>query len=512
MKKLIIIIVMLFVGNSYGQNIKTTVFTLNLDTLTKNALQSSDCVKRLVIPARNPLAFKLENGNPYKYRYEINSKEVSFFGDAKVNYMDSIPKVIIPKKNLETTQVTDTLNEIKKLESERDSLIAKNKSLTSSGLISLSIKEKIRQNQEISQNEERIKTIDDKIRINNLSNLISIYKSKAPNAYNIIIENKTDAINLFIREIVTKNSDDDKTNISNAFKLIKKMTTDLKSDINKYTFEISSEDFLNRDTLVNKRTKFNSTYIKFLNEISKLNNDVMNFDDIKEDYVKNLNEFNTLSSEIKQEISKMFQLKLYNYLLPVDINGKNIDLVEVSVVRHEKTATNPTPVEYTYNIYVKGGFKIDISGGLFITSIKDKEYETKDILVDVNGTNQTQKIIYEQNKGNYDFGFGSMINVSIRGGSWVRPTFNVGALFTANQKFQILSGLGIILGKEERIILHAGLSMGSVAEISNQFVADGNTSYNLGTSGQVSTVDKFKFGHFFGLTYNLGKTKTQIKN
>lgn len=495
---------MVFVGKSYGQNIKTTVFTLNLDTPTENALKSSDSAKKLVLPAKNPLAFKLKNGNPYKYRYVINSRVVSFFGDAKVNYLDSIPKVIIPKKNLETTQVTDINNEIKKLESERDSLIVKNTSLISSGQKNLSIKEEIR------KNEEKIEKINTTIR--NLSYQISLYKSKAPNAYEIIIENKIDAINLFIRVIEPENSDDDKTNISNAFQLIKKMSTDLKSDINKYTFEISSEDFLDRDTFVNKRARFNSTYIKLLNDISKLNSDAMNFDDIKEDYVKKLNEFNTISIEIKQEISKMFQLKLNNYLLPVDINGKNIDLVEVSVKRYDKTATNPTPDEYTYNIYVKGGFKIDISGGLFITSLMDKEYETKDALVDVNGTTETQKIIYEQNKGNYDFGFGSMINVSIRGGSWVRPAFNVGALFTANQKFQILSGLGIILGKEERIILHAGLSMGSVAEISNQFVADGNTSYNLGTSGQVSTVDKFKFGHFFGLTYNLGKTKTQTKN
>lgn len=495
---------MLFASTSYGQNIKTTVFTLNLNSPTKNALQSSDSAKRLVVSARNPLAFKLENGNPYKYRYVINSKVVSFFGDAKVNYLDSVSKVNIPKNILETTPILDKNDEVKKLESERDSLIAKNTSLISSGQKSLSIKEEIR------KNEEKIEKINTFIK--NLGSQISLYKSEAPNAYEIIIENKIDANNLFIRAIESKNNDDDKTNISNAFQLIKKMSTDLKSDINKYTSEISSEDFLDRDTFVNKRARFNSTYIKLLNDISKLNRDAMNFDDIKEDYVKKLNEFNTLSIEIKQEISKMFQLKINNYLLPVDINGKNIDLVEVSVKRYDKTATNPTPDEYTYNIYVKGGFKIDISAGLFISSLMDKEYETKDVLVNVNGTTETQKIIYEKNKGNYDFGFGSMINVSMRGGSWVRPSFNVGALFTANQKFQILSGLGIILGKEERIVLHAGLSMGSVAEISNQFIADGKTPYNLGTSGQVSTVDKFKFGHFFGLTYNLGKTKTQTKN
>ena len=35
------------------------------------------------------------------------------------------------------------------------------------------------------------------------------------------------------------------------------------------------------------------------------------------------------------------------------------------------------------------------------------------------------------------FGFGTMVNISLRGGSWVKPALNFGALFTSNQKFQI---------------------------------------------------------------------------
>ncbi len=477
---------MLIVGNGYGQNIKTTVFTLNLDTPTENSLQSSDSAKRLVIPARNPLAFKLENGNPYKYRYVINSKVVSFFGDAKVNYLDSvIKKTYTPENTLinDKTAKKDTLE--KQLVELKDKLAQKN--------LNISDKNKILV--------EQMKIMEE------IQKLSSSY-----NAQQIIKQNSLLANSLFIKDFIPKNEEEEKNVIKNALSILINKLKGQKSVINEYVAKISTEDFLNIKEFEVKRKTFLLEFEEVATEITKLNSDAMNFDDIKEDYVKNLNEFNTISIEIKQEISKMFQLKLHNYLLPVDVNGKNIDVVEVSVKRYDKTSTNPTPDEYIYNIYVKGGLKIDISAGLFISSLMDKEYETKDIIVNLNGTNETQKIIYEKNKGNYDFGFGSMINVSCRGGSWIRPAFNVGALFTANQKFQILSGLGFILGKEERIILHAGLSMGSVAEISNQFIADGNTSYNLGTSGQVSTVDKFKFGHFFGLTYNLGKTKTQTKN
>ena len=102
-----------------------------------------------------------------------------------------------------------------------------------------------------------------------------------------------------------------------------------------------------------------------------------------------------------------------------------------------------------------------------------------------------------------------IINVSLRGGSWVRPGLSIGALFTTNQKFQLLTGLGFIIGKEERIVLHTGLSMGRISRVSDNYKTDGSVSYNLGTEGTLPMTEKFSFGHFFGLTYNFGKVKKQ---
>ncbi|CAN0603288.1 unnamed protein product, partial [Ectocarpus sp. 12 AP-2014] len=120
------------------------------------------------------------------------------------------------------------------------------------------------------------------------------------------------------------------------------------------------------------------------------------------------------------------------------------------------------------------------------------------------------KFINRNDTGDYDFGFGSMVNLSLRGGSWVRPTLNVGALFTANQKFQVLTGFGFILGKNERFIFHTGLAMGRVNVLRNTFDDKGETSYDLGTDGIIPIDEKFKFGHFFGVTYNFTKTKSNI--
>lgn len=53
------------------KGIKTTVFILNLGDPTQNAMLNSDSTKRLIVPTKNPLAFSLVNGNPYKYRYVL---------------------------------------------------------------------------------------------------------------------------------------------------------------------------------------------------------------------------------------------------------------------------------------------------------------------------------------------------------------------------------------------------------------------------------------------------------
>lgn len=470
------------------KEIITTVFKLNLGEPTKDALSCEDAtIKRLVLRSRNLLAFKLENGNPYKYRYVINSRVVNFFEDVKFNYLDSVGKKIqIPKTGLQGSAESKMRG---------DSLKQKLNDLD------------VQINQKGFDKSKTMNLYAERSKI-----IAEIQKlSYSYNAQQIILDNKFLANSLLIKSVIPANEEEEKIIIKNALLILTQKLKNQKTELGKHVASISTEDFLDKKEFSDKRKVFVTEVEKLGNDLSKLNSDAMHFDDIRKDYTKNLNEFNVIFLDVKQEITKMFQLKLYNYQVPIDINGKNIDLVEVTAERYDKTATNPTPDKYTYNIYVRGGLKIDISGGLFITSLFDKEYETKDVAVIVNGTNETQKLIYEKNKGNYDFGFGSMLNSSLRGGSWVRPSLSIGALFTANQKFQILSGLGLILGKEERIILHAGLSMGTVSEISNQFKTDGSTSYNLGTSGQVPTSDKFKFGHFFGLTYNLGKTKTQTK-
>ncbi|MCO6163312.1 hypothetical protein [Flavobacterium sp. NRK F7] len=201
-------------------------------------------------------------------------------------------------------------------------------------------------------------------------------------------------------------------------------------------------------------------------------------------------------------IHKLYDVDLEIYTLPIDVQGQNIDVIEFKLQRFDKE-TKKEDLSFTskpYKIWIRGGLKIDVSAGLFLSSLYDFEFDKRDDL-NISGN----KIITQKNKGEYDIAFGSMINTYIRMNSWAVPTLNFGAALTQNEKLQILFGGGLILGKQERVILTAGISMGKVDRIADSYQVGG--SYNLGDSGTIPIQSEFKFGHFFGIAYNLSKVK-----
>lgn len=206
-----------------------------------------------------------------------------------------------------------------------------------------------------------------------------------------------------------------------------------------------------------------------------------------------------------EEMLKAFKSKYFvimdTYTLPLDSQGKNIDAVEFTIKRTDKiTNQEDQDFEGKYKIWIKGGLKIDISAGIFLTSLFNDEFETKD------GTDADHKLIFQKNRGKYDFAFGSTVNTGFRINSWIQPNVNFGFIFTQNQKFQLALGAGIVLGREERWILSGGLSMGVVDRLAGGY--ETGKQYSLGADGEVPIVKQFKFGHFFGITYNLSKVNT----
>jgi hypothetical protein len=192
------------------------------------------------------------------------------------------------------------------------------------------------------------------------------------------------------------------------------------------------------------------------------------------------------------------------YTLAMHPNGSNIDLIRYTVKEEDVLTKNSQT--YVYDIWIKGGLKIDFSAGMFATGLMDREYE-KMPYFEKDTISKLLFSIKEKNKGNFNFAFGGMVNITPRlGTSWIVPGISIGVAYANNQKLQFLAGGSLLLGKTERIILHAGAAMGLAQTLDNSrivydsiYVRGDMSNYNI------PTVDKFTVKYHFGISYNLSK-------
>lgn len=423
-----------------SDNIKTTVITLDLSSPHSESVQHSGNKKRLVVKTETPLAFKLINGNPYRFRYVLNFNKVNLF----TNISFDLPSIDPVEED--NTQDSNSVEGNTIGDQDGDGIPEGSR--------------------------------DD----------------NCPNDGFLVIRDGCPP---------PPTGEEAKKVVLKYQNSLKSLLNNLENEIDSYISDISSQSKLDMEKFSENTEGFKLTFLKLRTENSNNETRISNLKQTEEELIiKNQTENTRILNSIKLKVKKLLSTSTESFLLPIDINGDNIDYVEVQLDIYD--GDNETPETYTYKIWIRGGLKIDVSGGVHITSLFDNEYYTID-------TTNGEKAILESNTGEYDFGFGTMINISIRGGSWVRPTLNFGALFTSNQKFQMLTGIGFILGKNERLIIHGGLSMGRVSVLRDNFAADGVTSYDLGTNGDIPLDNKFKFGHFFGITYNFGKPKSNKK-
>lgn len=416
MKTTILILAIFLFGIIGYSQVKTKVIIVDLSEPNKNSIKiyegllcenEDNCKcksKWLSVKSKEMVAIKLINGNPFKYTYKIDTKNISFFNDENTSekIIEEAKKEV--KKDMKLLSDYDSIKDI----------VNRNKQVVE-GIDSLSIEVK------------------------------SLYETL--NQKNTLVE----ADYTKRKEFLTTA----KEHLKTIYKLL-----------------LNNEEKFEEDALY-----------------SNIQKSLLETKDKAEKSIENI-------------IYKFYSINFDIYTLPIDIQGKNINALEFKIHRFDKeTKVEDTDFASTpYNIWIKGGLKIDVSAGLFFSSLYDYEFDKRDDL-----STPGNKIITLKNKGAYDLAFGSMINTYVRMNSWVVPTINFGAALTKNEKLQVLFGGGVILGKEERIIFTAGISMGKVERIADSYSV--GESYNLGDSGTLPTQSEFKFGHFFGVTYNLSKVK-----
>ena len=521
------------------KNASTKVFELDLGLPNTQSLVprcKERSFKGLTVDSRQLLAFNLINANPYKYDYSIENELVDFFIDEKKGLQEiyeEIKNAQPQTANMEGNGLTDTIredssvNEISTIEEGLEQLKLQKaeevKSLEASKNDYQEMREIIESSSVFAGNQ----TIQqEQMILDDFESVISS-KKKLVNEIKIDInelleKNKKKSQQVKeaqkkVRENAKKSKEiEQKKNTDKAVFYVlevKKRLQGLNEAVKLFVVKTSAEDYLDKKNFMKFRDKY---YKKYDSLVKGLNSNTAKYELLLSP--ENIKTYNThidkhvkgLSQEITTILSEMHALKLDNYMLPVDFNGENIDVVKITVKRTPRHGNIREPKEYPFKIWVKGGIKIDVSAGVFITNLVDKDYSLIKVS-DATDNEPGKSVIYENNQGDFRYGFGSLVHTSFRSARWVRPTLSFGAVFIGDQnpKVQLLTGIGLVLGKKQRIILNYGLAMGSVSKISNGLVADGTTEYEFTSEDNIPQTERFSFGQFFGITYNLSKVRTQ---
>lgn len=201
----------------------------------------------------------------------------------------------------------------------------------------------------------------------------------------------------------------------------------------------------------------------------------------------------------------------YNYIYyssasakiaPIQI--KNYDKIHFEVRKDNRSIS---VLDYDFNI--RGGWKVDFSTGILLTTLRDYSYfyqQTKTETVsetDSNGTTTTKVknfgYIKEDRNNPMNWGVAVLAHFYPRTGTIFNSSMSLGFL-VQQSNVRVMAGGSILLGREQRTSLSAGLAFGSVKRLSQDL--NTNTEYEIKSPSSVTTRDLNQFGLFCSLTYN----------
>lgn len=291
-------------------------------------------------------------------------------------------------------------------------------------------------------------------------------------------------------------------------------------DVSQYTNKLKMQNCLTSeeiDTISNYRRKVNEAFdfVQKTNAEFQILISYLDIDNkIYSDIAKGINtNYLGLTSYMKV-LDVLEDNNTIEFTLPTSTNLKNIDLIRYKIDRTDKVAGGQQ--SYTYDLWVRGGLKVDFSVGIFASGLTDIQFQKYQY--DSAGKMTDSVEISRQKTGDYSFGFGGMINITPRlGASWVNAGLSLGIIYSTNQRLQFITAGAFHLGKTERLILHAGVGFGFINSIDrsqqHMTVVEKDNVYRVKASVNdysIPTLQKFSVKPIFGISYNLsGKNALQ---
>lgn len=376
---------------------------------------------------------------------------------------------------------------------------------------------------------------------NILLDQIKIVKIFAPNKAFIIDELKLLTGNPLERrsEIykIQEFATDTKIKIAESFVIfasleIGKLLQSTIVNCSRFQNQISNETCIkDRLSEINVNLQKDNTVYAYIQDICADLNVLINYLELSnhvfDSTVKNINDNYKMLLKFIKTLDFLDKNNTKEYTLPSSANLKNIDLIRYTVERKDKLTGRVE--SYPYDIWIKGGIKVDFSVAILASQLTDNIFNknalfTTPVFDSSSGSylsNQRTDSFYMQkaNSGKYNFAFGGMVNLMWRtGSSWVTPGISLGIAYgvETNSKLQFLGAASLQFGKTERLIFHFGIVAGQEQRLDlSQLNYDPRTDLSnegntIKVKGDFSTMTapynyKFAFKPFFGVSYNLSK-------
>lgn len=219
----------------------------------------------------------------------------------------------------------------------------------------------------------------------------------------------------------------------------------------------------------------------------------------KTEYEKLFNEINELHSALRN---------INNYFIVSDPIQAKKDIINYEVkIEPKKGLETLTALEdrnFSIEVPIRGGVKIDFSSGLCFTSnLYDRKYSSS-----VSQEDTTLSNIKEHKDNNIGkFSLGAFLHVSLRSTYSIKPgfTFGLGLNSEDLSNMQVYIGGSIIIGQNERFIVSSGISFAYVDYLKGQYSLKAPTK-TIDIEDTL-TEKSILAGWFVSFSYNLTNSK-----
>lgn len=199
---------------------------------------------------------------------------------------------------------------------------------------------------------------------------------------------------------------------------------------------------------------------------------------------------------------------VYAYKVPEIDNVDEIHF-RFNIVPKNKDLALPVVNKGVIKSYTKGGFKIDVSSGLYYGFMNNDEWNLRKDSMPLNaGGFQKGNKIYKEETGKGEFGFASFLHFYPRTGGFLNVSGTIGAGLNLSDKPKprYFGGISLLAGRgTNRLAVNLGIILGNATRISDQYPKDANGNYILLHENETNLITKQKFisNFFISISYNL---------